>query len=453
MRKFVILLLIVLAAGGGLYYVKYLRAEDPPSFRTEVVERGDLFLTIGATGTVEPEEIVDVGAQVVGRIKEFGLDPRSETDPDYKDKRIDYGSPVKKDWILAQIDPALYLATYNQSKAGLERAEADLEQLKARYVQTTAEWNRAQKLRELKLPSISGFGSGTGGSNAQTTIKGISDSDFVLAKANYEVAKANVDVGASVVEQQKALLYSAKTNLEYTTIKSPVDGMIITRRVNIGQTVVSSLNAPSLFLIAKDLKRLEVWAAVNEADIGQLRVDMPVHFEVAAFPGEVFRGVVRQIRLDAQTTNNVVIYTVAVSTNNDNLRLLPYLSAELKFEVDERLGVLKVPNSAMRYRPRQELVIPPPAGVETELPASENDQDNHENIRTLWVRHGNFVYPVDVRIGLTDGAESEIIAGAVTEGTELVVGENLAGALPTEGTNPFAPPRFRGKKKDAKKST
>lgn len=452
MRKLVVLILIVLAVGGGLYYVKYLRAEAPPSFRTALVARGDLFVTIGATGTVEPEEIVDVGAQVVGRIKELGVDPRGTTDPAFKDKRIDFGSPVEKDTVLAQIDPALYQATFNQADAGLKRAKADLEQSKAKYEQTTAEWNRAQRLRELKLTSISGLGSATGRTDGQTTIKGISDSDFVLAKANYEVARANVDVAASVVQQQEAMLFSAKTNLEYTTIISPVRGTIIARRVNIGQTVVSSLNAPSLFLIAKDLRRIEVWSAVNEADIGQLKVGMPVHFKVDAFPDDVFEGEVRQIRLDAKVTNNVITYTVVVSTNNDDLKLLPYLSADVKFELDERREVLKVPNAAMRYRPRPELIIPPPQGAATPSPGNNGDDEDLLNRRTVWVRQGNFVFPLKLKIGLTDGAETEIVAGAVTEGMELIVGENLTGAPPAEGNNPFAPPRFRGTKKNTKKA-
>lgn len=452
MRTIVVLLLIVLAVGGGLYYVNYLRAEAPPNFRTAHVVRGDLFITIGATGTVEPEEIVDVGAQVMGRILEFGADPRFATDSAFADKRIDYGSPVEKGTVLAQIDPALYQATYSQAKAGLARAKADLEQSKAKYDQATAEWGRAQRLRELKLTSISGLGSSAGRTDGKTTIKGISDSDFVLAKANYEVAKANVDVAASMVEAQEATLFSAKTNLEYTTIISPVIGTIIARRVNIGQTVVSSLNAPSLFLIAKDLRRMEVWSSVNEADIGQLKVGMPVHFTVDAFRDEEFRGEVRQIRLDAKITNNVITYTVVVSTNNDDLKLLPYLSAEVKFEIEERKDVLKVPNAAMRYRPRPQLIIPAPQAAAAPSPGTNGADEEESNRRTVWVRQGNFVYPLEVQVGLTDRAETEIVAGDVTEGMELVVGENLAGAPPSVGNNPFAPPRFRGTKKNTKKA-
>lgn len=449
MRILVVLLVAGFVIAGGVYYTTFLRAEAPPNFRTALVERGDLLITISATGTVEPEEVVDVGAQVVGRIKELGIDPRAETDPKFKDKRIDYCSPVEPGWVLAQIDQALYLATFHQAKASLERAEADLIQLQARYVQTKAEWDRAQRLRELKLTSLSNLGTPSGKSGQPTTIKGISDSDFVLAKANYEVAKANVAVGVAAVAQQEATLQSAQTNLDYTTIKSPVKGTIIARRVNMGQTVVASLNAPSLFLIAKDLRRMQVWAAVNEADIGRLKVGMPVRFMVDAFPDDEFRGQVSQIRLDAKITNNVITYTVVVSTNNDDLRLLPYLSADVRFEVDGRTGVLKVPNAALRYRPRAELIVPPPSGSEEPSAVPVGDQ-GRDDIRTVWVKRGNFVYPLDVQIGVSDGVVTEIIGGALAEEAEIVLGENSGEVVEAEANNPFAFRRPTGPKKDKK---
>lgn len=452
MRTFVGLLFVLIVAG-GVYYTTFLRADDPPNFRTVLCERGDLLLTISATGTLEPQEVVDVGAQVVGRIEELGLDPRAASDPEYEGKRIDYGSPVEEGTILAKIDEALYRATYNQSIAAVERAKADLIQLKARYAQATAEWERAQRLRNLKLTSVSGLSVRGGRNREPTTVKGISDADFVLAKANYEVAKANVDVGVSAIRQQEATLLSAATNLDYTIIRSPVRGTIIDRRVNIGQTVVSSLNAPSLFLIAKDLRRMEVWASVNEADIGQLTVGMPVHFTVDAYPDDVFRGSVTQIRLNATMTQNVVTYTVVVTTNNDDLKLLPYLTADIDFEVEQRENVLKVPNAALRYRPRAELIAAESSSAAEPQPSAEPDPAAAswvDDLRTVWVRRENQVYPIAVRIGLTDGAFTEIVAGELTEDIELIVAEEVE-ERPTEANNPFAPRRPRKKKtKDAK---
>ena len=170
--------------------------------------------------------------------------------------------------------------------------------------------------------------------------------------ANYKAAEANVAVGEATIQQNEAALEMAKTNLGYSTIKSPVDGVIIDRRVNIGQTVVASLNAPSLFLIAKDLRRMQVWASVNEADIGRIHPSMPVRFTVDAYPGEVFRGKVVQVRLNATMTQNVVTYTVVVTTDNSDGKLLPYLTANVNFELEQRDNVLLVPNAALRWKPR-----------------------------------------------------------------------------------------------------
>jgi HlyD family secretion protein len=476
MRTTIVILLLVAICGGAFYYTNYLRAETPPNFRIAEVKRGELMVTISATGTLEPEEVVDVGAQVLGRIKEFGPDSRAATDPKYAGKHVDYNSVVKEGDLLAQIDPSLYQATYDQAMASLARAEADLLQAEAKAVQTKAEWDRAQRLRSVKMQTGSSLQRLGSQMPAPTVIKGISDADFILAKANYEVAQANVKVSKAAVDQAKATVFSAKTNLNYTTIKSPVDGTVIARRVNIGQTVVASLNAPSLFLIAQDLRRMEIWTAVNEADIGQLKVGQPVHFTVDTFAGEVFHGEVEEIRLDAEMQNHVVVYRVIVSTPNNDLRLLPYLSARVEFEIKRRPDALLVPNAALRYTPRPELVMAAPAPTaeksevaaetssETEVLTADSsdanddgeskdagdstpdEEDGSTSARRVWVRQGNKVYPVDVLIGLTDGLQSEVVGGELKPGMELVLGEELA-EVSTETNNPLAPPRFRGKSK------
>jgi HlyD family secretion protein len=490
MRKLIVLLLLLAAGGGIFYYTKYLHAETPPNLRTAEVERGELLITISATGTLEPEEVVDVGAQVMGRISELGPDRRGETDPAYRDKHVDYNSEVREGDLLARIDPALFKATRDQAQASLERAKADLLHLEAKYNQALAEYQRAERLREVKIGSLSSMAQ-RGGVPIPSTIKGISDADFVLAKANYEVAKANLEVGKAAVAQQEAALFSAQTNLDYTVITSPVNGTIIDRRVNIGQTVVASLNAPSLFLIALDLRRMEIWTAVNEADIGRIRRGMPVHFTVDAFPNEVFHGEVSEVRLNAEMQNHVVVYRVIVTTPNEDLKLLPYLSAHVKFEVDRRQDALLVPNAALRYTPRPDLVMTDEeravvlgkssasqTGDDTEVrtAASEDeseglttqDADAQQDVedaesekaadekeseptedavpRRVWVRHGNKVYPVDVLAGVSDGTMTEIVAGDLEPGMQVVLGEELAEVV-AETTNPLAPLRFRGKKK------
>jgi HlyD family secretion protein len=257
-----------ITGGVAAYYFQHLEEQDS-FFRTARVTRGDLLVSISATGTVEPEEVINVGAQVAGQIVSFGKDSQG--------KMVDYGSSVREGTVLAKIDDSLHTAEAAQAeaqvelaKAGIQRAEADLEQMRAKLYQAERDWLRAQKL---------------GPSEA------LSQATYDAYKSAYEMALANVAVGKAAVLQAKASLAQAEAayararrNVDYCTIKSPVSGVVIDRRVNIGQTVVASLNAPSLFLLAKDLKRMQVWVAVNEADIGKIRPGQPVSFTVDAFP-------------------------------------------------------------------------------------------------------------------------------------------------------------------------
>lgn len=432
---FLILVLLTTAGAGGVAaYRKLDRAEPTAKFRTAKIVRGDLLITVGATGTVEPEEVIDIGAQVIGRIKEIGLDPRGENDPTYANKSLDYGSPVKKGMLLAQIDASIYQAQRDQAAASLDRAKADLLQLEARRDQTEAEWKRAQRLQKITLSNFSPTGSSAAKKPVQ--IKGITDADFILAKANFEMSKANVEVGKTTIRQADSTLKLADTNLSYTTIVSPVDGTIIDRRVNIGQTVVSSLNAPSLFLLAKDLRRMEVWASVNEADIGLLKIGMPVHFTVDAFPEDIFRGKVTQIRLNAAMTQNVVTYTVVITTDNSNMRLLPYLTADVKFETDKRQNVLLVPNSALRFQPQPELV------EGATLPGSTSSVNLEKGKPgSVWVQTGPLLRAIQVGVGLSDGSSTEIFGEGLSEGMEVVVGEERESTT-QEVNNPFGPPKI-----------
>ncbi|HOW71454.1 MAG TPA: efflux RND transporter periplasmic adaptor subunit [Phycisphaerae bacterium] len=441
----VVIVVLAAAAGGGYAYWHYSEGE-PPSYRTAVVQRGDLLVSISATGTVEPEEVIDVGAQVAGRIEMFGQDPRGET--------VDYSSPVEVGTVLAHIDDSLYAADVAQAEAQLEqakasvlKAQADLEQMKAKLHQAEKNWTRAKEL------GIS---------------RALSATDFDSYEAAYETAKATVGVGeATIVQAQKAVLQSEaslrrfRTNLGYCTIKSPVKGIIIARRVNIGQTVVASLNAPSLFLIAKDLTRMQVWASVNEADIGRITVGQPVSFTVDAHPGEVFHGEVSKIRLNASMTQNVVTYTVEITTDNSNGRLLPYLTANVQFEVTRRKDVLMVANAALRYVPAPEQVVPEaraesggmgsrgmaasPSGWAVSRPVSSKPAGSgppgvkrSQNKGTVWVQDGLLVRPVAVDTGLTDGSMTEVPGGVLNEGMEVVIGEVIK--IDGGGTrSPFTP--------------
>ena len=279
--------------------------------------------TIEATGTVEPEQVVDIGSQVNGLITEL---------------KVDYGSAVEKDTVLALIDPTMYQATVDQDQAAVNSAKAALVLAKANLALAQANLKRDEQLLKTK------------GALAPNQY----DTDFAAC----EVAKANVGVDEAAIKQAEATLRQSQVNLGYCNIKSPVKGTIVDRRVNVGQTVVSSLSASSLFLLAKDLSRIQVWASVNEADIGRIHPGVKVHFTVDAYPNETFHGEVSQVRLNATMTQNVVTYTVVVTTENKEMKLLPYMTASLQFEIERHENVLKVPNAALRWKPRPKQIAP-----------------------------------------------------------------------------------------------
>lgn len=420
--KLIFVTLAFLGAVGGTvaYYARHTSAPTVVRFQTVPVTRGDLLSTIGATGTLEPEEVVDVGAQVMGSILEFGPDPQKQG------KLIDYGTIVAKGTVLARIDSTPYEAALEQADAMLERSKADLLQLEAKCEQAEQEWKRAEGLRPLQA---------------------ISDSDYDIALADYKAAKASVAVGKATIRQHEASLRVAKTNLGYTTIASPVEGVIIDRRVNVGQTVVASLNAPSLFLIAKDLRRMQVWASVNEADIGRIRVDMPVRFIVDAYPGDEFHGKVSQIRLNASMTQNIVTYTVVVTTENSSKKLLPYLTANVQFEESRRSNVLLVPNAALRWKPEASQVDP---AADASSPSS-TDASSEQGRGCLWIPSGDrFVRPIEVAVGASDGTATEISGAHVKEGMHVVAREDGAEGEDGEEAdgenerNPFLPKPPKG---------
>jgi HlyD family secretion protein len=387
--------------------------------RTEPVTRGDLQAEISATGTVEPEEVVDVGAQVAGRINAFGKDVDG--------KPVDYGSVVDVGTVLARIDDSLYSADVQQAQANLHSADAGVLQAQAKLGQARQDWDRAQKL---------------GPSEA------LAPSAYDQYKAAFEIAQANLAFAQAAVAQAEAALNRARRNLGYCTITSPVKGVVIDRRVNIGQTVVASLNAPSLFLIAKDLKRIQVWVSVNEADIGNIHPGQPVTFTVDAFPRRVFSGQVGKVRLNAAMTQNVVTYTVEVSTDNADGKLLPYLTANVQFIVGRRRNVLTVPNVALRWEPRVDQIAP-------DFRQAFGPTGPAESAAIVWVAQGNFVRPVKVKAGLTDGSRTEVEGTDVSAGMPVAVGEQSSsgGDMPAGGPSPFTPQLHRALSQPAPGST
>ena len=306
------------------------------AFTTAEAKAGSVVQTVAATGTIEPEELVDIGAQVSGKILYFGKGLGGE--------ELDYCSTVTNGMLLAKIDDVTYVADLNVARAQLKRAEASVAVAKAsvreaevRLGKARREWERAQKV-------------GVGLALSQTAYDNYR-TDFETAEVSVETAKAQLLQSEAAVVEAQASVEKAERNLSYCDIVSSVDGIVIDRRVNVGQTVVSSMSASSLFLVARDLKKVQIWVAVNEADIGSVREGGPATFTVDTFPGRTFTGVVRRIRLNATITSNVVTYTVEIETDNADGTLLPFLTANVLFETARADGGIVVPSKALRFAP------------------------------------------------------------------------------------------------------
>jgi HlyD family secretion protein len=492
-----IVFVVVAVSGFGVWYV-YGSGRSDPGFRTEEVKRGDLLATISASGTVEPVDIVDVGAQVTGQVIAYGEDDKGNP--------INYGSVVHPDRTLAKIDPKLYQAKVDQSQANVRQADAKVTEAKAHYDQSVAkvdeakanvkvadaklaqakaqfdqanrDWDRARLLKPQQSIAQADYDASESAYYTNKANVGVSDASLAQAKvmvadaeADAENSKAAIADAQAAVENAKAILKQDDTNLGYCDIKSSVEGVVIDRRVTLGQTVQSSFNTPSLFLLALDLKKMNVWASVNEADIGQVREGQTVKFTVDAHPEEVFTGTVNRIRLNATSTQNVVTYTVEVLTDNPpdkdhpNGKLLPYLTANLRFEVDKRSNVLMVSNEALRWRPDVSQVSPDARAAYQKFLRGKDDESaagdgkstadtkpkggKSQHRGTVWVQDGKFVRPVKVRLGLSDGTRTEILEGNLQEGMTIISGDAPQGGGGAGATNPFAPQMFGGQRKSS----
>jgi HlyD family secretion protein len=412
----------VVAAGYSRFHASRNGSAND-KYRTAAVQRGDIKLTVNSNGTVQPVLSVQVGSYASGPILKV---------------RVDFNDKVQKDQILAEIDPQVYKAQCRQAKAALAHSVADLEQYKARLIQTERDFKRAKVL--YKITNIPGM---------DRPIKGIADSDYDLAEANYEMAAANVEVAKTTVEQNKAALDMAEINLTYTTIRSPVDGVVIDRKVDAGQTVAAQFQTPVLFVVAPDLeKKIYVYASVDEADIGLVRDaqsrDQPVNFTVDAYPKDMFEGRIFQVRLNPTTVQNVVTYTVVVESPNPQIKLIPGMTANLIFQIEVHTGVLTVPSAALRFYPKPEQVRESDrailagaarvgqanrGGAAASAGLGSGDKSASQgnlSTRYVWVVNGDLLSAVKIETGLSDKNSTEVVSGNLHEGQEVVVGLQTA---------------------------
>ena len=380
MKKKIIILSIIaiVIIAMGIFF--YLRGNgNNMAYKTEKVSRGEINALVTATGTVNAVTTVSVGTQVSGTIKRL---------------MVDYNSPVKKGQLLAQIDPSNVQAQVDQANANLWSAKATME--KAAVATLDA---RRTLLRNKDL-------------FAQNFI---ARSDLDTAETNAQSAEAQQKVTNAQVGQAEAALKIAETNLQYTNILSPVDGTVISRSVDVGQTVAASFQTPTLFSIAQDLTKMQIDTNVDEADIGKVQVGQTVSFTVDAYPDTIFIGKVAVVRNAPITVSNVVTYDVVIQVDNSQLKLKPGMTANVSITIETRKDVLRIPNSALRFKP-------------AEITGKSEKSQNKQGMKgtKVWILENDKPKPVKVNIGLSDGNYTEISAGELKEGQEIIT-DSLSG--------------------------
>lgn len=380
------------------------KEEETINFTTETVSLGNIRNSITATGTVSPVDTVAVGTQVSGIIDKI---------------YVDFNSPVKKGQILAVLDTKNLTSQLNSAKANARSAQANLQSAKASLAYQLANYNRYKTLYKKGL---------------------ISANDYENAYLAYKQAAEQVAMQQQNLVTAQESVKTAETNLGYATITSPIDGVIINKYVAEGQTVAATYNTPELFGVAKDLKNMEVTADVDEADIGDVKEGESVTFTVDAYPDDTFTGTVKQVRLGASTSNNVVTYHVIISANNEDLKLKPGLTANVTIYTQVKANVLCVPTKALRYTPTKETV------------GKRKIQDVSNAKNKVWTLEGNTLVAHRVSIGSTDGTNTQIIEG-IKKGQKVITGVSVTEDQPeaSDGggeSSPFAPGPRKNKKRN-----
>lgn len=442
-HKWLILLVVVVII--ALFAAFSFNRKAQPQYFTARMEKGDIHQVVEATGTINAVITVQVGSQVSGTIDELFAD---------------FNSRVKTNQVIARIEPSLFEGAVLQAKADLENARANLlaaranlEKARATATQTKADYERTVGLARDGV---------------------MSQQQLDIAQANSETAAAQVSADVAAVTQaeaqvslKKAALEVAQTNLDHTIIRSPIDGTVVARNVDVGQTVAASLQAPTLFTIAQDLTKMQVYVKTDESDVGDIRVGQTVTFKVDAFPKDTFHGHVSQVRMNPTTVQNVVTYDTIVDFDNVDLKLFPGMTAYVTIPVANAMDVLKVPNGALRYKPdmKPEEVralykkfgieeattqarrgaIPPPEVQRGQGQAAAAMRSARSETAVVWkVAPDGSIEPVRINLGITDHTFTEVaqMQGELKESDEVVTGANTLGRSPSRPGGPMGgPPR------------
>jgi HlyD family secretion protein len=406
---------------GGAWFYRLADAKETPVYRLAAVERGSLQSAVAATGALSAVRTVQVGTQVSGQVAAL---------------YVDFNDRVKKGQLLARIDPTLQQQAVEEARAGLERAEAQLSLAQAEYA-------RNKQLFDAKIVTASEFGA---------------------VQSNFSVQQANVKSARIALER-------AQKNLGYTAIYAPIDGVIVERNVDVGQTVAASLSAPQLFLIANNLSQMQILASVSESDIGAINEGQQVRFTVQPYPNQTFTGSVRQVRLQSTTQDNVVNYTAVIAVGNPDGKLLPGMTATVQFVTGSANDVLTVPNAALRFRPSADQIASAAGGERRaagDSSARRGARTGADSARirarrsggsaggaggaggarsggvgTLWtVDNAGKLKAIRVRTGLSDGQKTQVQGQGLTAGTQVVVGTatgEQGAAQSAQSISPFQP--------------
>ncbi len=420
-----------------------------PKYFTASVEHGDIHDMVEATGTINAVTTVQVGSQVSGTIDKL---------------YADFNSHVKKNQVIAEIDPSLFRGALLQAQADLQDARANLAAAKASLVkaQATAEQTSADYQRNAALAK-----EGVVAQQQLDQAKANNDT----AQASVNAAKAQVTQAEAQVAQKAAAVSVAQTNLDHTIIRSPIDGVVVARNIDVGQTVAASLQAPTLFNIAQDLTKMQVYAATDESDVGQIKVGQPITFKVDAFPRDTFKGIVSQIRMNPTTVQNVVTYNTIIDFDNPDTKLFPGMTAYVTIPVASATNVVKVPNAALRFTPdlkpdqiaalEQQAGITPKAsgrrqghgasGAGANDKAQQQPRTSAQVTAIVWkLTADKKLVPVQIQTGITDHTFTEVaqvLHGAINPGAQLITGSGSAPKAASGGSAPSmgGAPRMGGR--------
>ena len=383
-------LAILCALGIGYYLVQKQAAADPEKrYKTQALAKGNVVQTVSANGTLNPVTLVSVGTQVSGTVKKL---------------HVDFNDQVKQGQVLAELDDAIYSAQVRQSDASVTSALASVQLARANEARLDALFQQEYVSRQ----------------------------EFDQALQARQAAEAQLKLARAQNDRDRA-------NLGYSVIRSPVSGVVVDRQIDVGQTVAASFQTPTLFKIAQDLTQMQIYTTFAEADIGAIRVDQPVRFNVDAFPNRSFGGKVKQIRLNPTTQQNVVTYNVVVAVENPEQILLPGMTAYVNIVVAQRKEVLLVPNTALRFKPAEAAKaaadkpagsndMARPAGMAGQPGAGGRERRREAGSGTVHLIEGGALRPVKIGIGITDSRFTEVVSGELAEGAKVVVGENLPAA-------------------------